>query len=371
MGMSEFINKLKDRGRAGLSHSPSGSPPPSAGAWPPGPGGEIVRMVYKQLVGADDKWSIRKPAGFTWWGHRQAQQIWTTPSRVIDGIEVARVIAETEVVTGVPDSPVVRQALRELNGDASFSAFNRMPDGRITLSASVIAHEGNVEWLQRLFNVVAALQVSEALDASAGLVKALKVTPAQSQHPIQGPRPTPDEMLGGIKHLIESYAARMGDSVTSAISGPSPYPQLEQMVSNGGCQVEGTPARFTIKVPFGREAAVVRVDTAAHHPVGRGVLDSLGIGVQVSGMIPKASSLSVAGYDAPLTFAEVLNLESRAELLSGESQNILGAWIPNPIAPKNTALTLFIPAVIAQGGIVMNVVGSVVGRIKLLGETSG
>jgi hypothetical protein len=365
MGIFDFLSRLT----TGARRDSSRRAPNTSAAGPPSdnPGGEVVRLIYTHLVGADAKWSVWDSAGFTWWAHRQAQRIWTSPSLVIDGIRVARVVAETEVVQGVPDTPVLRQALRELNGDASFSAFNWLPDGRITLAASVIAHEGNVQWLQRLLNVVAALQAAEALDASQTLAKSLSVAPAYSQHPDHGNRPAPDAMLGGIIDLVAVQAARQ-EASGSAIQGPSPYAQLESILAPSDCDLEGTPQQFTVSVPFGQKTAQVRVDTAAYHPMGRGVLDSLGFGVQVSATIPIAHSSAHSGYDQPLNQAEVLNLESRSDALAADSQSTLGAWIPNPLARDHTALTLFIPSLIAQGGIVANVVGAVVGRVRLLGE---
>ena len=331
-------------------------------AWPPGPGGEVLRLVYTSMQ-IDPEWSTRQADGFTWWAHQQAQRVWSTPAKQIGGFKLARVVAETEVATNAPESEKVRAALQELNRQASLGAFLRTADGRVTLAGSMVVHGQNVDWAQRVFNLVTALQPSEAARAARVLALA-GASPARSEHPTTGARPEPDEMFDGVLQIVADGVRRMAsERRTSPIAGDSPLQQLEGMLNQAGAFANADEDALTAELPFGRQTSLLQVRTDVEHPIyGPGVLMLLSL--------PTAPSVELPGYRTPLTLAEAFNLQARSDSLGETATHAIGGWVEETDRGVTTRAT-FLPAVICQSGMVLNLALGAAGQANQLGDAWG
>jgi hypothetical protein len=73
-------------------------------------------------------------------------------------------------------------------------------DGSARMVTSVVAHPGVMDYKKR-FKVAAAYQIAEAHRVIATMAKSLRGSPAVSEHPENGPRTRPDEMLRAIDDI--------------------------------------------------------------------------------------------------------------------------------------------------------------------------
>lgn len=328
---------------------------------PTGIGGDMLRRVDEHLQ-IDRKWSVDGPDGFTWWAHQQAQRVWTTPSKVVDGNEVARVISVTEVARGAPDTQAVREALAVMNADTGFSAAYRTPDGKINLVASVIVHAQNIEWLHQVFSLACSLQLFAASYYAKQFSDALGIKPARSKHPISGSRAKPDAMVeGGLRAAGDYVRGMQAGGQTVPFADPERYfSRLAAMLGGAGLHANGGATGLTVEVPFGTDSTLIQAFVEAEH--------AYGLGVVVTTMLPIAQVVETPGYEDPLPFWQYRNLTASSAELDDTSQHELGGWLPNPVAANSTVRLMFIPAIVAREGIVDNLLIDACANAKRLGD---
>ena len=157
------------------------------------PGLAVVEHLYEQMQ-IDAEWSARQERGFTWWGDQLAQRVWASPSEQRVGAPVWRVHIETDLVRDVQADPDPYPALAEFNRLASLSACV-LDDGKIRRHASVSVTENNLPFSKELAIHAMSLQGADALTVAHWLSGHLRAAEDISHHPLNGPRPTPDEML--------------------------------------------------------------------------------------------------------------------------------------------------------------------------------
>lgn len=158
------------------------------------PGLAVVDHLYKQMQ-IDAEWSLRQERGFTWWGDQLAQRVWASTSEERLGDSVWQVHIETDLVRDVHADPDPFPALAELNRLASLSACV-LENRTIRRHASVSVTENNLPFSKELAIHAMSLQAADARPVARWLSAHLRATVDVSHHPLSGPRPTPDDMLG-------------------------------------------------------------------------------------------------------------------------------------------------------------------------------
>ena len=157
------------------------------------PGLAVVEHLYKQMQ-IDPQWSIRQERGFTWWGDQLAQHVWASAGEERFGDPVWQVHIETALVRDVCAADPF-QALGALNRLASLSACV-LDHRNIRRHASVSVTENNLPFSKELAIHAMSLQAADARPVARWLSGRLQAAEDVSHHPVSGPRPSPDEMLG-------------------------------------------------------------------------------------------------------------------------------------------------------------------------------
>jgi hypothetical protein len=158
------------------------------------PGLVVVEHLYKQMQ-IDAQWSVRQERGFTWWGDRLAQRVWASSSEERVGDSVWQVHIETDLVREVHSHPDPFPALAEVNRLAALSACV-LENRSVRRHASVSVTENNLPFSKELAIHAMSLQVADAQAVAQWLSRQLRAVEDLSHHPLNGPRPAPDEMLG-------------------------------------------------------------------------------------------------------------------------------------------------------------------------------
>src|SRR5262249_41779386 len=134
-------------------------------------------------------------------------------------------------------------------------------------------HGGSPGWVQRLFDLAAALQVAEAHALATPLASALGARPALGGHPRSGPRPHPHSVLA----VIGAPVAPRGQA-PAALRGPGLAAALGAF-AHGPFQAQGSDEGWTAELPFGPRASRLTLTTAQRHEV-------LGHGLRVRLRLP-------------------------------------------------------------------------------------
>ncbi len=283
-------------------------------------GPEVLDFLFETLQ-IDESWSVREPREFTWWAHRLAQRIWAEPVRRSEGDDVVRVHAATAFVRDLPSDTPVDLVVSMVNMFAGMSAVVPTGSGdRIFLHASAVFHHQNVAWLQSLFAVAAALQVTSAHEQVDRVAALLGGRPAVSEHPRSGARSDPDGILG------------MNSIVVTAGEASSPWTKED---FEGASERDVWVMAFadddimTAQIPFtghrvagaggSLETSLLIASAKDPHP-------ALGSGLLLRLLLPVTVETSEAA-----AVAAILN---RLETTSDVSFHSLGAWCAGPPGPS-------------------------------------
>ncbi len=172
------------------------------------------------------------------------------------------------MLRGVRDEGRAIEAIDRSNGTASTSALVFEPDaGTVDLVASVWVHAGTVDWISRLFASVVALQAADSQAMAVDLASLTGSEPATSGHPVAGPRPRADEMLG------------IGRTVVAAGGAPSAWAGEGMLDALGFVRsapwtvmATGDQTGISAEFPFGGSTCLVMATTQEAHPVlGHGI----------------------------------------------------------------------------------------------------
>jgi hypothetical protein len=314
-------------------------------------GPEIVDFLYRSMA-IDERWSIREPRGFAWWGHKLAQRVWAEPARESRGVSIVRVHAETALLREVPGGLETSKKIAAFNRFASLSAlvWNR-EQGRAALHCAMTLHRENSQWAQSLLLAAVGLQAADA-HIKLALAQAFGARPDVSQHPVSGERNDPDEMLD----MIRTVFAPQGQ-------GPSPFTEKDfqstlSMNPRPWVLATGGHGGLTAEFPFTGsrpaaqlamqnrhapiETSILMVSATDRHPqMGSGALLRLALPIQ-------------ATEDEAAEMAATLN---RAEMAEGSEGLSLGAWCTDP--QLGVCFVTFLPAATYKEGLLgMLVLGS-------------
>ena len=228
----------------------------AADDFPPDLGERIVNDVYA-VMNVDAEWTSRQPRGFTWWGHRLAQRVWTELGYDSLGYQVFRIHVESDILRGVPGSEGMLARLSALNTMAALSAYQWNPTSqRVSLACSVIAHAETAPWLTHLLVSTAGLQAAEASIAADHLPELLGGEVDATEHPVSGPRHDPDDWLNVIRDTFAPAGQQSSpwhgqEILRTARASTVPWLLVTQSATG-----------FTAELPFGDgEAALIRIYT--------------------------------------------------------------------------------------------------------------
>lgn len=332
---------------------------------------EAVERIFN-LLQVDEDWSIRRPRGFTWWSYRLAQHVDATEPWDDDEFQLSRIRIRTEVVNSVDAATQPEKVVAVANMQESLSAVVWDPqEAAISECCTGIVHQENVGWLTRMLATAAIIQNSAAHGRAQGLAEILGGVPATSTHPVSGERPQPDEMLGSPGQLADQAREAGRSFIGPLCSG------LGGMLSQ--CELLGfsDDKNFSCEVPFvgttpiaakvalnlpGKssqpETSLLRIYPDVEHP-------NYGAGALVTLLLPIV-------FD-PDEIPSLVNNLNLAEAKANIHSNMLGAWCPDPTNKKqNTiAFTAFLPALLAEPGILENQVIFQAVRSRAYGSTGG
>ena len=293
------------------------------------PGLAVVAHLFDQMQ-IDPKWAVRRERGFTWWGARLAQRVWASASEQRCGDSVWQVHIVTDVVKEVRLTPDPFPVLAELNRLATFSACV-LEDGRIRLHASVSVTENNLPFAKELAIHAMSLQAADALAVARWLSERLGAEEDVSEHPVNGLRTTPDEMLG----VALLYKRKRQESVWTP-----PIDFISVATSSNRCWLAATAGThsFNAELPLtpddigrpGEEHPRARFQTWTDKPS-----PLFGIGALMLLRVPGEFDARTANF---------LNV---AETVSPDCHQ-LGAWCHR--ADWGLAFVTFLPALVFQRG---------------------
>jgi hypothetical protein len=305
----------------------------------------IVNGVYDQFK-IDEQWTVWGQRGFTWWGWRCAQRVWSDRGVDDHGSTVYRLHAQTDFVDGFDGSEKQSALLNLLSLNASLSGVVRdlKINGRLRLATSVFAHEQNLAWASRLFAFATIMQVAEA-EINAGMMAMGGLRQAASPHPSNGAREEMDDMLDIFKLLIRPEGEK-----PSAYVGKE-FLELLKMLQQPPCvMANGDEGGLTAEYPFPGHTSLLRVTTEDQNPrAGNGLLARL--------TLPKGE-MNLAGFKLAIELNE-------AELSTMTRCNFTGSWC---VSKQGLTFVTFAPNALCVPSALTNIAISHVIRSRWVTE---
>lgn len=320
-----------------------------AGRWPEGPGGEALSALRAGGL-VEPAWSLPHPGGLSWWPSAFETRIGVTADRTLEGLRVSRVLVETDVADGLPESADALRRLDLLNQRASLSALTRDESGGLVLAASFVVHEKNVAWTRRMLPAAVALQAAEAPVLAAAL-EPVGAAPAVSAHPVSGPRPREQAQLGGLASQVLAHGG-------AGPLDPRIFEDIAATLRDVGLTARADRRGLDVEVPFAGENAMLQMLGPLAHPgIGDGVLVLL-----VLPVLALRHPLEAEGTGA---FLARLNAQARSVVFHAESLPALGGWAPDPNS-GHPALAAFVPALLAHDEVLTDLAMAQLARALLL-----
>lgn len=312
---------------------------------PTDPGLELLAHLWETLA-PEQAWCVPQPRGFTWWGHRLAQRVWTEPPGQAGG-RGCQLHVVSDVLRAVPDRVETLEALNTANRFASLSsAVWDRERARVTLRCSVDVTSTNLSWLKPLLGWAAALQVSAAHVRAHDLAEIFEATVDVSEHPTSGVREWEAPALTTV------WRIGLGSA------GPTPYSRTE-LASALRAIPRGAATRFLdevqveVSLPFAGAAAdssasatMVIAGDAEHLALGKGGLVRL--------KLPPG-----AGGHNLMDKANQLNVMEESEWTGFHH---LGAWRRDP--SRCLTFSTFLPRMVFQPGVLAELVTASIARLS-------
>jgi hypothetical protein len=321
----------------------------SAGRWPEGPGGRLLGSLYASGI-LEPAFTVVHPGGLEWWGSGLSQRVAITAEHAFEGLRVTRLLLEADVCGPLPDTAQARASLDRLNQHASLSALGANERGDLVLAASLLVHEKNEAWAQRMLPALFVLQAVEALPFS-GALAAVGATVTPHAHPTAGLRLRTQAALGDLaSQVLAQQAAPDLD--------PRIFEDVAATLRDVGLVARADRRGLDVEMPFAGETAVLQMLGPMQHPaLGKGVLCVLVLPVL-------ALQHALAGEGLPSLLAR-LNAQARCATLRPDSLPALGGWAPDPNS-GHPALATFVPAPLAADEVLTDLAMAQLARALLL-----
>ncbi|MDX9735620.1 MAG: hypothetical protein RBU36_15920 [Thermoanaerobaculia bacterium] len=243
-------------------------------------GPEAVEELF-DLMKIDEEWSVRRPQGYSWWGHRHRQDVSAGPEVRSEGIVICRLQARTAMVRDVPLSDRLELLVATLNAHAALNAIvlDRAAR-RVFLSSHFVLHRGTLDWGLSLFASAVATQAVEAV-LLAGLYSSMGFGELdETPHPLSGARPEPDEMLSVVEQVYapvgrqpSRFPASEFEKIGRSRKGPSVLTSASGAALTAEFPFTGSTSsalRFASRQagedPGGPETAPFQATAEAEHP---------------------------------------------------------------------------------------------------------
>ena len=286
----------------------------------------VLDSLYEQLM-IDDKWSIRRERGFTWWSYRLAQHVEVGEPVQSQGLIVCMVRVWTDMVKDVDPASGPATILGPFNAQTNLTATVWDSDtATISECCTAVVHDEIFGWISKVLATAAVLQNASATNRARGFAEMTGGTPAASNHPLNGQRPDMDDILG-VPQVIVQEGQQPSRFTGAKMDGVGRF--LVDMNFLGSADATG----LTCEVPFYSNApaislssergdtlqtSLVQVLTDVPHPeAGNGVLTLM--------RLPVAPAPEAVG-----SIANQLNLVTSQ---GASMSHLLGAWCPDPEDP--------------------------------------
>lgn len=233
-------------------------------------GDQIIDWLYRDQLQVDEQWSVRTERGFTWWPDQNGQTVEILGEEAGPDGQIGYLIGvRTDLVT---DLDLSEAALTELNdGPMRFAALAGPVYDAATRTLRLCSlgrvHEDTAGWMGVVLASAAVSQIAEARMLGQPLADAIGARPALSEHPANGLRTEPDEMLFAAQVFVEEGQApcQWPESDFEAVVTQFMRQPPSLGASSGG---QG----FTVEFPYGKKSSLCQVmGTQAHPLYGNGL----------------------------------------------------------------------------------------------------
>lgn len=327
-------------------------------------GPQVLKDIY-QAMSIDPEWSVWSNRQFTWWGWKCAQTIRASQPYESVNHTVTNIVAVTDFLRDVPDTPKTHVAINALNGLASMSAVLwHPPQRKVRLGYSAVFHAGNAPWLTKVFYTAATIQAAEANIRAEAFAEVLECTPDWSAHPVNGFRQKPDDLMCIHGFFLAEHSDRslyterdMQEAVrelrahgtTSFATGTMLTAEFPFFGKRTAAELILETAQFVSDhnrgyslpndMPNGNETALLCADCDVEHPLaGKGALFLL--------RLPVSNAMNDA-----VTHSLAYELNRRSIYAPDFLPHLLGGWAVDPFSGCVTCVS-FLPSNIAYPGII-------------------
>ena len=309
-------------------------------------GTDVVNGIFN-LLKIDAEWSAPISRGFSWWGHRLRQRIWSTPPYDDRGIVIHRVYAVTDAVRDIKVSQTAADIALSPLGTLAIGSAKIFDPGEqvIRLWTSATVHAEVAPWMTPLLASYAILQVIEAERTAELVADATQGVINRTSHPTSGMRQTPDEML----NVLDIGFRPMGQK-KSPWNGNDELLKISDALNATNCFCMGDTTGLTVEFQFGQDTSMMRIISTENHP-------SIGSGVGMFFQIPIFGS-----QESACMIAGALN---RAEEHTKSPSHLIGSWCAKTLGNRSVpAFVTFLPTALYKPGLLTSLTYSAVNRAR-------
>lgn len=313
------------------------------------PGLSVVRSVFDALQ-IDEEWSAWEDRGFIWWPHQHAQRVWADPPVTNGDLMSSLVHAEVELIEGAEDADIPLRVLDAQLGvlAAGLTLHSAMRRGdRVCFHATASVYDGTVDWIARVFQVATLFEAVNAETRASQFADAFGMQVVTSAHPVNGPRPVPDEML-----RVEDFPA-----TPNAWGDAGELDQIADFLNARGMLSRTGGNGLTAELPYGPNGGPAITGGDSH------LLTLLS---ETRGRLGAGARLTLRLGDWPRQDGEqIFPPQINAMEAAGLSRShLIGTWAIEGHSLAIPYFTSWIPGVLHRPGILMNLVLSMAVRAR-------
>ena len=235
-------------------------------------GQKTLEWLYREQLKVDEQWSVQAPNAFTWWADKNAQKVELIGTQVNPLGETAYLIGvQTDFLRKLAPTDKTLTAINSIlmTGASMAGPVYDEKEQTLKLCSLVRVHEDIRPWMSALLSMACALQISEIRMMGHQLAADLGAELAESGHPQNGMRDTPDELADVVGPFVVPLGRQpckwaheeFEEAVNKYMQQP---PSLG--ATNGGLA-------FTVEFVYGKGSSLCQAIGYQPHPVyGNGLL---------------------------------------------------------------------------------------------------